>query len=68
MDAAMRVISEWAFATAAELSNVPCDILVDNPTDQAYEIKSYHNIHESIQTYLEDLAFEELLDGLMGGP
>ena len=61
----MRVVSDWAIATSMDLSAMPCNIFVDNPTDQAYEIKSYLDIHKDIQVYLEDLAFEELFEGLM---
>lgn len=65
MESAMRIVSDWAVATSMDLIAMPCNILVDNPTDQAYVIKSYLAIHRDIQVYLDDLAFEELLEGLM---
>ena len=65
MESAMRVVADWAFATSVELTNRPCNIFVDNPTEQAYEIKNYIDIHKDVQNYLDDLEFEELLEGLM---
>jgi hypothetical protein len=65
MESALRIVSEWAFALTVELTNQPCNILVVNPTEQAYEIKSYHSVQNSIRIYLEDVEFDELLEGLV---
>jgi hypothetical protein len=65
MESALRVVADWAFVTSVELSNKPCNIFVDNPTEQAYEIKNYADIHKDTQAYLDHLEFEELLEGLM---
>ena len=67
METALRIVSDWALLRSMELTNIPVNIFVDNPTDQAYEIKSYIDIHKDIQVYLEDLDFEELMEGLMKG-
>jgi hypothetical protein len=65
METALRVVSDWALNRSMELTNIPVNIFVDNPTDQAYVIKSYIDVHKDIQVYLDDLDFEELMEGLM---
>ena len=65
MESALRIVSQWALGTALELTVRPCNICIDNPTEQAYEIKSYLDIHKDALVYLEHLEFEELLAGLM---
>tara|TARA_B110000285_G_C15120945_1_gene617120 strand:+ start:39 stop:248 length:210 start_codon:yes stop_codon:yes gene_type:complete len=68
MESALRIVSHWALGTALELTDRPCNIFIDNPTEQAYEIKSYIDIHKGVLVYLEHLEFEELLEGLMKDP
>lgn len=65
MEAALRIVSDWTLSTSMDLMNTPCDIFVDNPTDQAYEIKNYIDIHKDTLAYLDHLEFEDLLEGLM---
>ena len=67
MESALRVVSDWAITTSMELTNRPCNIFIDDPTEQAYEIKKYISIHKDAQDYLNHLEFEELLEGLMKG-
>ena len=67
MESALRVVSHWASAASMELSNRPCNIFVDNPTEQAYETKNYIDIHKNIESYLEYMDFEDLYAGLMKG-
>jgi hypothetical protein len=65
MESALRVVSQWAYATSVAIADRPCNILVDNPTDQAYEVKEYLAISRDVQSYLDHLEFEGLLAGLM---
>jgi hypothetical protein len=65
MESALRVMSQWAYATSVAMADRPCNILVDNPTDQAYEAKQYLAISRDVQSYLDHLEFEDLMADLM---
>tara|TARA_B110000977_G_scaffold198714_1_gene284193 strand:+ start:158 stop:358 length:201 start_codon:yes stop_codon:yes gene_type:complete len=61
MESALRVILDWSRTKSRELTDEPFDIVVDNPTDQAYEIKNYNNISQDTQACLDRAEFQELV-------
>jgi hypothetical protein len=66
MEAAMIVMCDWAEGKSIEMANRPCDIFKDNPTEQAYEYKSYYGIYCVVRDYLvAEREFEDLFDSMM---